>query len=199
MNLKKATSTTSQFISDPFETLTSQIARPILDEGIKELGGFFGTPKNLSQRPKSLGQEDLARARNEQKLKDLDEKDTQSSRDNYSKIMQEYKAYDTKVNKQQESLVQEVVQLQEEVVKLAKASGVETKAHLENVPKKVGTLHIKVLTAVIRTLRIKAEESKSAKDLVAERQNIKRTTGMLAWVSGKQMKVHEQGTLTLQG
>lgn len=199
MNLKKAASSASQFISDPLETLASQVAKPIFDETINELGGFFGAPKNLSQRPKSVGQEELARARNEQKLKDMEEKDNASSKDNYSRIMQQYSTYDTKSAKQQEALRGEVVQLQGEVVKLAKASGVDTKAHIENVPKRVGILHIKVLTAIVRTLRIKAEESKSAKDLVAERQNVKRTTGMLAWVSGKQMKVHEQGTLTLQG
>ena len=199
MNLKKVASSASQLITDPFETLTSQVAKPIFDETVSELGSFFGAPKNLSQRPKSIGEEELTRARNEQKLQDLSKKDQQNSKDNYTKIIQEYKSFDTKSEKHQQALRQEVVELQEEVVKLAKASGVDTKAHIENVPKKVGTLHIKVLTSVIRTLRIKAEEPKSAKDLVVERQNVKRTTGMLAWVSGKQMKVHEQGTLTLQG
>ena len=199
MNIKNAAKNASKLVLDPFETLNSQVTKPILDEAMDELGGFFSTPKKLSQRPKSIGQEELSRARNEQELQNLDQKDQKSSHENYSKILQEYRIFDIKTEKQQESIRQEVIELQEEVVKLAKVSGVNTKAHLENVPQKVGALHIKVLTYIVRYLRIKAEESKSAKELTSQRQNAKRTTGMLAWVSGKQMKVHEQGTLTLQG
>jgi len=70
---------------------------------------------------------------------------------------------------------------------------------MQNPTKKIGIIDIKFLTKIITFLRLKAEESKSAKDLQAQRQNSKRATGMLAWVSGKQMKVHEQGTLHLQG
>ena len=89
--------------------------------------------------------------------------------------------------------------MQQEVAALAKTAGVETKAHLQNNTKKVGKLDIKLLTVIIKFLRFKAGESKSAQELVSQRSNSKRTTGMLAWVSGKQMKIHEQGTLTLQG
>jgi len=92
-----------------------------------------------------------------------------------------------------------MVELQEEIAKLAKTTGVDTKVHMQNPTKKIGIIDIKFLTKIITFLRLKAEESKSAKDLQAQRQNSKRATGMLAWVSGKQMKVHEQGTLHLQG
>ncbi len=199
MNIKSTAKSARQIIQDPLETLTSQVAKPILDEALSEFGAFFGTPKNLGTRPKSIAQEELARARHEQELNELKEKDEKNSHDHISKIVQEYKMYDAKTDRQNETLKQEVEQLQEEVVKLAKTAGVDTKAHLENVPQKVGVLHIKMLTTIIRYLRIKAEESKSAQELQSQRQNAKRSTGMLAWVSGKQMKVHEQGTLQLQG
>jgi len=199
MNTKSVTQAAAQMIAEPLETLTSQVARPLADEAISEFGVFFGSPKKLGQRPKTLAQDDLMRARNEEKIHEMEAKDEQNTKERISRIRQEYKMYDIKVAKEDESMYSEVTQLQEEIVKLAKSAGVDTKAHIENVPKKVGVLHIKVLTAIIRTLRVKAEESKSAQDLVAQRQNSKPATGMLAWVSGKQMKVHEQGTLQLQG
>ena len=199
MNTKSIVNNAAQIIAEPLETLSSQVAKPLVDEAISEFGAFFGSPKKLGQKPKTLAQEDLMRARNEQKIHEMEVKDEQASRERISKIRQEYKMYDLKVAKENENMRNEVIELQEEVVKLAKSAGVDTKAHLENVPKKVGVLHIKVLTAIIRALRVKAEESKSANELVNERKNAKPATGMLAWVSGKQMKVHEQGTLQLQG
>ena len=199
MNTKSIVNNAAQIIAEPLETLASQVARPLVNEAISEFGAFFGSPKKLGQKPKTLAQEDLMRARNEQKIHEMEVNDEQASRERISKINQEYKMYDLKVAKEDESIRSEVIELQEEVVKLAKSAGVDTKAHLENVPKKVGVLHIKVLTSIIRTLRVKAEESKNAQALVTQRNNAKPPTGMLAWVSGKQMKVHEQGTLQLQG
>ena len=199
MNTKSMTQQAAQMIAEPLETLTSQVARPLADEAISEFGAFFGSPKKLGQRPKTLAQDDLNRARNEEKIHEMEANDEQNTRERISKILQEYKMYDVKVAREDESMRREVTELQQEVVKLAKSAGVDTKAHLENVPRKAGVLHIKVLTAIIRTLRVKAEESKSAQDLVVQRKNSKPATGMLAWVSGKQMKVHEQGTLQLQG
>lgn len=199
MNTKSVVNNAAQIIAEPLETLTSQVAKPLANEAISEFGAFFGSPKKLGQKPKTLAQEDLMRARNEQKIHEMEVNDEQASRERISKIHQEYKMYGLKVAKEEESIRSEVIELQEEVTKLAKSAGVDTKAHVENVPKKVGVLHIKVLTAIIRTLRVKAEESKSANELVAQRKNAKPATGMLAWVSGKQMKVHEQGTLQLQG
>ena len=114
-------------------------------------------------------------------------------------IKNSYRENDVSQNQEQKALTQEVEEMKAEVVGLAKAAGVETKIHLEQKPKKLGILDIKRLTFILRLLRIKANESKSAKELVSQRTNAKPPTGMLAWVSGKQMKIHEQGTMTLQG
>jgi len=129
----------------------------------------------------------------------LQKEDSKKSAQYLSAIKEEYRTFQIKSSQEQSKLIEEVVELQKEVAGLAKSTGLETKVHLQNPTKKVGPLDIKLLTNVIRFLRLKAEESKSAKELTSQRQNAKRTTGMLAWVSGKQMKVHEQGTLTLQG
>lgn len=180
---------------DTFENLTNQTARPIFDEALKE----FGFPSTLASRPKELAQEDLARAREEKKLEEMKKEEDKKSKERYHAVQSQYKTLEQNENKEQKKLKEEVIALQSEVVKLAKASGLETKAHLEQMPKKIGVLDIKRLTTIVKFLRIKAEESKSAKDLVAQRANAKPATGMLAWVSGKQMKIHEQGTLQLQG
>lgn len=188
---------------DTFEDVAfEKTTKPIWQETINELGGFFGAPR-LGTRPKSLAQEDLARARQEQDLKQKNEEDDQKSKEAAQRyiaaLKSEYKTQETRSNKDQQPLKQEVAELQSEIVKLAKAAGVDTKVHLEQMTKKIGVLDIKRLTAIVRTLRMKADEAKSGQELVSQRSNAKRTTGMLAWVSGKQMKVHEQGTLQLQG
>lgn len=191
---------------EPLETLKSQLAQPILEEAASELG-FFGAPRRVGKNPQSIAQEELYRARNQQKLEKMDAKDNQTSQEEAqilsqrlaSETQNEYREHQLKTNREQHQLKEEVSELQSEIAKLAKTAGVETKAHIETTPKKVGILDIKRLTTIVRYLRIKAEESKSAQELVAQRQNAKRTTGMLAWVSGKQMKVYEQGTLQLQG
>lgn len=193
----------AQSAFEPLETLTSQTAKPILEEAGKELGSFFGAPKGISRNPKAIAQEELARARNKQKLAELSREDDQKSNQGAEnltiEIQNQYRLYDAKTTNDQEKLGAQVTELQEEIVKLAKTAGVETKSHLQRSGKKVGLLDIKILTTIVRFLRLKAEESKSAQELVSQRSNAKRTTGMLAWVSGKQMKVHEQGTLHLQG
>ena len=193
----------AQSAFEPLEALTSQTARPMLEEAGKELGSFFGAPNGIGRNPKAIAQEDLQRARNQQKLEELSEEDDKKSNESVEhlsfEIQNQYRNYDAKTDKEQHNFSQEVEELQEEVVKLAKAAGVEAKAHLQRSGKKVGILDIKILTTIVRFLRLKAEESKSAQELVSQRSNAKRTTGMLAWVSGKQMKVHEQGTLQLQG
>lgn len=191
--------TIAQSAFEPFETLKSQVGAPILEEAVKELG--FGA--SLASRPRALAQEDLQRARNAEKLEKEGKEDNKTSQERartlISSLQQEYRQQHIKEDKQQRQLKEEVVELTSEVVKLAKAAGVDTKAHLEQMPKKIGVLDIKRLTSMIKFLRVKAQESKSAKDLVQQRNNAKPATGMLAWVSGKQMKVHEQGTLQLQG
>lgn len=188
---------------DPFETLSSQVAKPIMGDFVSELGSFFGGPKNLSRNPKALAQEDLQRARDKQKIDEMGQKDAKNSDENISKvsaaIQAQYRHYENKNSRNQQELKQEVSEFQSEIGKLAKAAGVETKTHLETMPKKVGVLDIKRLTAIARYLRMKAEDAKSAQDLLSQRQNAKRATGTLVWVSGKQMKIHEQGTLQLQG
>ena len=192
----------AQSTLEPLETLKSQVFKPIGEEALAELG-FFGGRKRISKNPQELGKEDLQRARDKQKLEEMEGKDNKISNESAQQlsaaIQSEYKTHQTNINKEQQQLKEEVVELQSEIVKLAKTAGIDTKAHLENMPKKVGILDIRRLTTIVRFLKIKAEESKSAKELVYQRSNAKRTTGMLAWVSGKQMKVYEQGTLQLQG
>jgi len=192
---------------EPLETLKSQVAQPMLEEAASELGSFFGAKRGVGKNPQVIAHEELQRARNRQKIEEMDNEDNQNSEEKVSRlsaeihavVQNEYSAQENRSHKEQTQLKEELGQLQSEVAKLAKSAGVETKAHLETIPKKVGVLDIKRLTSIIRYLRIKVEESKSAKELVSQRTNAKRTTGMLAWVSGKQMKVYEQGTLQLQG
>lgn len=194
----------AQSALDPFETLSAQVAKPMLEEFGTELGFNFGP--RLSRAPKTIGQEELKRAREKEKLDQdttLDNSQSQEKaqlvQDRINAMKQEYSNFQQKGESQQNSMKEQFHELTEEIAKLAKTSGVETKAHIENPPKKIGILDIKRLTSIVRHLRLKIEESKSAQDLVAERANAKQATGMLAWVSGKQMKVHEQGTLQLQG
>src|SRR3990170_6003217 len=193
----------AQAAFEPLETLKSQVAGPMLEEAASELGSFFGTKRGVGKNPQAIAHEELQRARNKQRLDEMGNKDDQDSQSKaselFSVIQNEYRVQENRSQKEQTQLKEEFGQLQTEVTKLAKAAGVETKAHIETTPKKVGILDIKRLTTIVRYLRIKAEESKSAKELVSQRTNAKRTTGMLAWVSGKQMKVYEQGTLQLQG
>ena len=193
--------TIAQGAFDTFEAINNQTAKPMLEETAREFG--FGS--FLGNHPRALAQEDLERARNAQKLEKDGKEDNQKSKERaralITSLQQEYKSHEQRTEKYDQQVAKQVEELKQEVVGLAKAAGVDTKIHLENTPQKgkVSLLTIKLLTAIIKTLKIKAEESKSAKELVAQRANAKPQTGMLAWVSGKQMKVHEQGTLQLQG
>ena len=187
----------AQSAFEPLETLNSQITRPIIEETARELGfGGLGGKRTIAQ-------EELQRAREKRKLEEKDSQDKGQSSEKasvlISQIQSEYQVFEARTNSKQGQTQKEFLELQEEIAKLSQTAGVDTKAHLETIPKKVGILDIKRLTSIVRYLRIKVEESKSAKELVSQRSNAKRTTGMLAWVSGKQMKVHEQGTLQLQG
>lgn len=199
MKAGNALKTIGRAVADPFETIKDEALNPLWQEAANELGlNLYDKKNRLSSRPQELAKEDLDRARKE---KELEEKSQSADADSVKKIEEikrEYQTYQNKVNSQEHELKQEMEELQKEVVELAKAAGVETKAHLQN-SNKVSKLDIKLITSIIRSLRFKAEESKSAQELVSQRSNSKRTTGMLAWVSGKQMKIHEQGTLTLQG
>ena len=203
VNTTKLAQNAAKMAFEPLETLHSQVTKPVLDEAARELGSFFGTPHAIGKYPKSLAHEELKRARDKQKLDEMQEVDEKTSKQDaqkvFASIKQEYRLYQAQVRQNQESAKHEFLELQEEIAKLAKSAGVDTKAHLVNTPKKVGVLDIKILTHIVRYLRIKADESKSAKEIVNQRKNSKPPTGMLAWVSGKQMKVHEQGTLQLQG
>lgn len=193
--------TIAQGVFDTFETINDQTTKPMLEEAAREFG--FGS--FLGNHPRALAQEDLQRARNEKLIEQKKEQDAKLSQENAKKIsvaiFNEYKSHEQRTEKYDQQVAEQVEELKQEVVGLAKAAGVDTKIHLENTPKKdkVSLLTIKLLTAIIKTLKIKAEEGKSAKELVQQRANAKPPTGMLAWVSGKQMKVHEQGTLQLQG
>src|SRR3989344_103285 len=189
-----------------FVTLVSGLVGPILDEAKRELGlgSFIGSKDSISSRPREMGQEEIKRARVEKELGEKTEADDYSSGQKAAEltlILQEYRNHDFNNgnSKEQRVLKEEFVELREEVAKLAEASGVKTTAHMETPPQKIGILDIKRLKSIIKDLTAKVEDSKNGKDMVAQRTNAKRTTGMMAWVSGKQMKVHEQGTLTLQG
>ena len=195
MNTTKAAKSAAVMALDPFETLKSQVAKPILDEAASELGGFFGS-KYSGSRPKTIAQEDLQRARDKQYIEIMKKQEDEKTHALLMEWKQEYSSYEAKVEAHDEPIRKEIVELQQEIASLAKTAGVDTKAHMENVPKKVGALDIRRLTTIVKHLRIKAEAAKSGSELVSERQSAKRTTGMLAWVSGKQMKIHEQGTLT---
>lgn len=187
---------------EPFEELGNQVAKPIGQEMANQLFGFFGESGALSSRPHSIAQEDLSRARQEKHIEDISQEDEEKSaqqRQRVQEVIQKYQAHDQKIESEQGALHQQVSEMQEEVVKLAKAAGVDTKIHIESRPKKLGILDLKRLTAIIKTLRLKAESAQSASEMVSQRQNAKRATGMMAWVSGKQMKIHEQGTMQLQG
>lgn len=196
--VKKAAINAAKIAREPLETLGSQTL-PFVDEIKSEL---FGSFKSITRQPRSLAQEDLERARAQKKLKEEQEQDDNNSENKakeVSLILQEYRNFETKQNKEDKDLRGEVTKLHQEIAKLAEMEGIETKVHIQNPTKKVSKIDISFLTSIIRLLKVKAEESKSAKELQSQRQNSKRITGMLAWVSGKQMKVHEQGTLTLQG
>lgn len=199
MSTAKAGKTAAKFTFDQLETLGSQLkpqVQPFIDEARDEIMGFFKSPR-IGGKPKELGHEDLARAREHKKIEEVKHEDDAHSEERAREILAMYRESAHEAIRENNELKAEHEELKEEVVKLAKASGVETNIHLQNSPK-VGKIDISFLTFIIRTLRVKAEQSKSASDLVVERTQIK-ATGMNAWVSGKQMKIHEQGTMQLQG
>lgn len=203
MKTTQAFKTMAQSAFEPLETLKSQVTSPILGEAANELGGFFGTRPGLGRNPREIGHEELQRAREKQNLDKISAEDKKSSVQNAqslsARIRNEYQTQLQSEQRKQHELKSEFDKLQSEVAKLAKTAGVDTKAHLDTAPKKIGILDIKSLKNIIHFLTMKVEDAKNAQDMVSQRENSKRTTGMLAWVSGKQMKVHEQGTLQLQG
>lgn len=205
MNSTQAAKNAAKIIREPLETLKDQLA-PIGEEARHELLGFV--PNNFqSKRSQEMASGELKRARQEEKIKEMkQESDTRSSEDVNSitiaiqAIQAEYEGQTAKSEAQmQRDLKTEIAALQQEIAALSKIVGEPTNVHLESTPKKVGAIDVKRLTLIVKTWRAKAKESKDARDLVAQRQNAKPATGMLAWVSGKQMKVHEQGTMQLQG
>ena len=205
MNTTQAAKSAAKIIREPLETLKDQFA-PIGEEAKRELLGFI--PNSFqSKKSQELADGELKRAREAEKLKEMkEESDTRSTEDadNVAFAIQAIKVqYENQSAKSQEQeqrdLKAEIAALQEEIAALSKIVGEPTNVHLESTPKKVGAIDVKRLTVIVKTWRVKAKESKDARDLVSQRQNAKPATGMLAWVSGKQMKVHEQGTMQLQG
>lgn len=196
MNTAKLAKSAASLAFDPLETLATQ-SKPIIDEARDQLLGFFTSPK-LGTKPKELAKEDLYRARQLDKLEKDKETDASRAKEKAREVLAMYKQSMAESQQHQNEMRQQLNELKGEVVELAKVSGVNTKIHMENTPK-VGKIDISFITFIVRILRIKAQESKSAKELVSERTNAKRSTGMLAWVHGKQMKIHEQGTMQLQG
>lgn len=180
------------------ETFADQIVKPMAGEAMDELLGFMGN--DAFARKSSLAQEDLKRAREQKKLEELSAEDSQRSHQIIESIRVQYESSERARNKEDGQVHQEIEELTVQVVELAKTAGVESKIHLQSTSRRerVSILTLKLLRAIIRTLTLKAKEAKSASELVSHRSNAK-TTGMLAWVSGKQMKIHEQGTMQLQG
>lgn len=186
-------------LKNTFEPLSETFAEQFSkmgDEALKEIMGVMP-----SRNSGTLAAEDLKRAREQKSLEEKKKEDSQRSQRQIEFVKQQYSSSETSADKHQQMLVEQVQELQVQIVELAKTAGVETKIHLQNTSKKekVSLLTIKLLTSIIKTLRLKAKEAKSGSELVSQRSNAKRPTGMLAWVSGKQMKIHEQGTLQLQG
>ncbi len=199
MNTAKTAKSAAKFTLDQFETIASQVkpqVTPFIDEAKDEVLGFFRSPK-LGGVPKEIARAELARAREEQELENEKTQDENNSKEKVREIMAFYRETMAEIQKENGDLKKDHEELKVEVACLAKSAGVSTNIHLENTPK-VGKIDISFLRFIIRTLKVKAEKSKSASDLVTQRTQIK-ATGMNAWVSGKQMKIHEQGTLTLQG
>lgn len=182
---------------DMFEELGNQTVKPMSQDIFKQFG--LGEMSPFGSRPKTMAQEDLKRSREEKKIEEMKKEEAQKSKARIAAVRSEYRSFEQKTISEQNEIKQELTQLQGEVVQLAKAAGVDTSVHLEQMPKKVGKIDIKRLTSIVRFLRLKADEAKNASELVSQRSNAKRTSGMMAWVSGKQMKIHEQGTLQLQG
>lgn len=200
MNTTKTAKSAAKFALDPFEALTSQaapLAKSFLDEAGEQAFGFFKNAR-FSPKPKEIAGEELSRARNQKKIEEMQIADKQASEEHRKSIKDIYKQARQESKGNQAELKQELSELTQEVAALAHSTGQETKIHLQNTPK-VGKVDITFITFFVRLLRIKAEESKSAKDLVSQRANAKPGTGMMAWVTGKQMQIHEQGTLQLQG
>lgn len=199
MNTTKTAKIAANFLQEPLEALVSY-AKPkaFLEEARKEIFPFLDKTA-FTGKPQEIAKQDLDRARHEENLKQMASEEQKDSQASIMLIKQQYSTHESRVDAHDQSIRKEFTQLQTEIAGLATASGVSTKAHLETVPTKVGVLDIHRLTSIIKFLRFKVESGKAASDMVNERQNAKRTTGMLAWVSGKQMKIHEQGTLTLQG
>ena len=197
MNTLKTAKNAAKFAIDPFEELSTQ-TKPFFDEARKELAPFFGKG-TFSSKPKEIGKGELAHAREAEKIEEMKKEEKQETQFVMSKWKEQYREFEIKTNSQDNQMKREVQELQQEVASIAKTAGIDTKIHLENVPKKVGFLDIKRLKSIIFLLKIKADQSKSASELVNSRKGAKRTTGMLAWVSGKQGKIYEQGTMTLQG
>jgi hypothetical protein len=201
--MKAAKAAAKTVVTDTFESIAQNL-KLMGDEAGRELN--FLDPNALKRRPTEMAGADLARAREEHRIEEGKEADGQNSENMIQKtlasietVRQEYRSHDVKTDKKQEPMQQELHELKEEVANVAKAAGIETKVHLQNNAKKIGPLDILMMVLTLRFLRIKLEDSKNAQDLVSQRSNAKRPTGMMAWVSGKQMKIHEQGTMQLQG
>ena len=192
----KAVNTLKNAFEPLSETFGQEFLKPMGEEALKELMGIMP-----SRNGGTLAAEDLKRAREQKNLQEKKEEDQQRSQRQIEFVKQQYRSNEANSDKHQEMLSEQVQELQVEIVKLAKTAGVETSVHLQNTTKKgrVSILTIKLLTSIIKTLRLKTKEAKSGSELVSQRSNAKRPTGMLAWVSGKQMKIHEQGTMQLQG
>ncbi len=197
MNTLKTAKNAAKFALDPFEELSTQ-AKPFFDEARQELAPFFGKG-TFGSKPKEIGKSELSRAREAEKIEEMKKEEKQETQFVMSKWKEQYREFESKTRSSDNQMQREVQELQQEVANIAKTAGVNTKVHLESVPKRVGILDIKRLKSIIFLLRIKADQSKSASELVNSRKGAKRTTGMLTWVSGKQGKIYEQGTMTLQG
>ena len=199
MKPNKAVGTVRDSFEAITETFQEQLVNPILGEAKDELLGFFGEDAPFKKSKGTLAHEDLKRAREQKHLEELSAQDQQNTQKIIETIRMEYRSEQSRQKQEEGPIRQEIEELTVQVVELAKTTGVDTKIHLSGSRnEKVSILTIKLLRSIIKTLTLKAKEAKSASELVTQRSSAK-TTGMLAWVSGKQMKIHEQGTMQLQG
>src|SRR3989338_7298343 len=65
---------------EPLETLKSQVAQSMLEEAASELGSFFGAKRGVGKNPQVIAHEELQRARNRQKIEEMDNDDNQKGR-----------------------------------------------------------------------------------------------------------------------
>src|SRR3989344_3921789 len=109
----KTAKTIAQTALNPFEALGSNLVRPMGEEALRELG-FFGSRNSLRRNPQEMAKEDLQRAREDKKVKEMDEEDSKNSEQTaqqiHAKMQEQYKSHLAKTNQEQRQLHEEVIE-----------------------------------------------------------------------------------------